>query len=130
MKGLLFFLSFLLSSNVYADKTTKLHPAVKAEKTTRKPTQDINYSVFSDQYPKEQLGNIESEESAVLNPAQRERILATANLLRHTNTWDHLEKDILILRASKNSLEDLQRKYPKIPAVQLQQLRILLRAGK
>lgn len=97
----------------------------------RKPNQDINYSVFSEDYPKEQLsGTTDAEESAILNPAERERILATTNLHRFTKGWDHLEKDILILRASKNSLPMLQQKYPKLPGAQLQQLQNLLRSGK
>src|SRR4051794_38579532 len=47
--------------------------------------------------------------------AQRVRSLEQAGLQREVAGWDELEQDLLYLRAQKSSVEDLRKKYPKLP---------------
>ncbi|QDK46357.1 hypothetical protein DOM22_14870 [Bdellovibrio sp. ZAP7] len=117
----------LLSLTAFAKSTEKK----KDEK--RKPSQTFNYTVYSEDFPQDQLDgpvNGSSQEAAVLNPGQRDVILGRAGLTNYVASWDHLEKDILVLRASKNSFEVLRSKYPKLPPAALQQLQLLLKTGK
>ncbi|WP_220128745.1 hypothetical protein [Bdellovibrio sp. KM01] len=116
-----------LSFTAFAKTTEKK----KDEK--RKPSQTFNYTVYSEDFPKEQLDgpvNASQQEAAVLNPGQRDMYLSQAGLIKYVASWDHLEKDILVLRASKNSLAILRSKYPTLPPASLQQLQILLKTSK
>ena len=111
----------------------KTPSSTKTKDDKRKPNQEINYTVYSENYPKDQLGgpvNATTQETAVLNPGHRDMLLSQAGLTKHVGSWDHLDKDMLILRASKKSLPTLRTQYPILPAGSLAQLQSLLKAGK
>jgi hypothetical protein len=103
-----------------------------AQTSNKKDDQSIGVTLYSEDYPAEYLHKEVFEVSpptqgtAVLGPTRRQEVLNKAQLAAATSTWDHLEKDILILRASKNSIEELKKKYPRLPKQNLLKLQQLL----
>lgn len=105
--------------------------------TLRKPSQQESVTLYgeaiSDDYPIDQfnhrLNSPDDVKKEVLNPAERSFVISKAQLFAETQSWDHLEKDILLLRAKKYSFEELKRFYPRINPVKLNQLQQIL-SGK
>lgn len=105
--------------------------------TLRKPSQQESLTLYgeaiSDDYPIDQFNNTlnapDNIKKEILNPAERSFVISKAQLYAETQSWDHLEKDILILRAKKYSFEELKKIYPRINPVKLNQLQQIL-SGK
>lgn len=64
-------------------------------------------------------------------PQVRDQILESSGLLPRIMKWDHLERDILVLRAKQYSLTQISSMYPNLPKANLQHLqRLVLSYGK
>lgn len=86
---------------------------------------EINYSVYSKNYPAEQLNgpvNIEQKDQQVLSPEARLGVFEKAGIDKTVKKWSHFEQDMLVLRAKNKTLVDLSKSYPKIPKSQLSKL--------
>lgn len=64
------------------------------------------------------------------DPKLRDRLFASAGLSEATKTWDHLDRDMLFLRAQEQRLDFLTETYPKIPRALLAQLQRKIRREK
>lgn len=97
-------------------------------KNKRKPNQEINYNTFSQVYPSDQLqGSVnQKNETEIISAKKRDEILYQADLKSTTSSWDHLEKDILILRATNNTFPVFRKKYPLIAEDKLYQLYLVV----
>jgi len=65
--------------------------------------------------------------SEFISRSQRIKIIETANLSTETQKMDELEKDMLILRAQKSNLKQLQIHYPEISPEKLEKIQTQLR---
>jgi hypothetical protein len=100
----------------------------------RKPSQQEGVTLYgeaiSEDYPMDQmdpsLKRPTEPQREVLNPAQTSFVLSKAQLFTETQNWDHLEKDILIVRTKKYSLNELKNYYPQIQPNKLLQLKTIL----
>ena len=57
-------------------------------------------------------------------------LLERAQLVVETKSMDELQKDMLILHAQNDSMENLRTHYPSLPAQKLDQLHIISRGSK
>ena len=77
-------------------------------------TEDFNNDDYSIQ---EQPSSYNNE---TVNKKIREKILIKSGVSKFTSQWDHLEKDIFILRAKNYNFEQFRSFYPQIPEQNLQ----------
>jgi len=63
-----------------------------------------------------------AETPTLLLRSKRVQILEQADLKTEAGAMDELDQDMLVWRARKISLTDLQKKYPKLPAAKLKRL--------
>ncbi len=61
--------------------------------------------------------------SEMLPPDERNRLIHKLNLEEATADWDALEKNLLFLRAERESIERLRARYSEIPLSTLRALR-------
>jgi hypothetical protein len=91
--------------------------------------EDINYSIYSDNYPVEQIKgpvNQSTQKSEVLVPGKRDQLLMKAGLTQEVSSWDQLDRDRLVMRARHNPLLRFAGKYPNLPKDKLQKLHKLV----
>jgi hypothetical protein len=79
------------------------------------------YQVYP--YEKKIEGNVARE---LPDPVKRNQILTEAGLEKTISKWDHLERDMLYMRARAMPLKELQTKYPKLPKRSLEKLKALI----
>lgn len=91
------------------------------------PTESLRRSGYNVHLP----GGPDSstQASEIPDPQVRDAIFQEAGLLSYVKNWAHLERDILFLRAEKQSLKDLIAKYPNLPKRSLQALKKLVQQG-
>lgn len=58
------------------------------------------------------------------SPKLRNFIFRESGINKYVQGYDHLKKDMLFLRAQENSLDQLLKRYPKIPQPVLRELQI------
>lgn len=112
--------------------------ATKTKKRIPANTNGINLQVLDEDfdasswekegYIVKQKLEVPSTESP--NPRQRDLIFRNAGLFELIAGWDHLDKDLLYLRAKHKSLEQLQEQYPQMPLSALEKLILLLKGEK
>ncbi len=73
---------------------------------------------------------LESRKDQIPDPVKRDQIFAKAGIASKVVTWDHLEKDMLYMRALTGTLPELQAKYPKMDKSSLQKLQAMIRQGE
>ena len=87
--------------------------------------------------PKSQLAKFEAaaahravhgadEEKQGMLPRERDSILRQADLAKEVQPWDHLDRDLLLLKAAHFSKEELRVAYPQIPEEKLDRLQSLI----
>lgn len=94
------------------------------------PGAEINYSVYSQDYPAEQLKgpvNENVKDRQLLSPQKREDAFLKSGVTKITQKWSHYEKDMLVLRAQNKKLSELSKKYPKIQKSKLAKLQQVLK---
>lgn len=100
----LFALSLILVSGfAFADKliveTTKEYP--------------------SEEFPANKYEIKKNKKSEVLPPNERDALFSQAGLTEHTANMDHLDKDVLLLRARTMDIKQFEKQYPNIPSSKL-----------
>ncbi len=142
MKSKILIMTILLfSSHVFAEKTVitekkstitnkKRIPAENSGKIIVTPaeegmdTNDFNNEDYSVE------GQNRSYNNEALNKKIRDNILAKSGIANYAGQWDHLEKDIFILRAKNYNFEQLRTLYPQIPEQNLQTAYTYIRNSK
>ncbi len=119
--------SLLIASIAFAEKT----PATASQ------TQDpkIKVTTYSEDYPKEELKGAQYEHQnynqkdpqGILPPAERDNLFIKAGLAAAVDSWDQLDKDMLLMKARTASLAELKAKYPKLTPEALAKLQKLLK---
>ncbi|UYL10722.1 hypothetical protein B9G69_009055 [Bdellovibrio sp. SKB1291214] len=97
------------------------------------PPAEINYSVYSKEYPSEKLnGPVNKSHSVhqVMSPGERDAIFEKAGLTKFFKNKNHYDRDMFVLRAQNGSLKDLAKKYPEAPKKQLAKFQKLLQGRR
>ena len=120
-------LSLLIASIAFAGKTSQ----------TATKTQDpkIKVTTYSEDYPKEQLKGTQYEHQnfdkkdpqGILSPEERDSLFLKAGIDKEIDSWDQLDKDMLLMKARTAGLAELKEKYPKLPKKALANLIKLLK---
>lgn len=66
------------------------------------------------------------EEKQGMLPRERDSILRQADLAQEVQQWDHLDRDLLLLKAAHFNREELRVAYPQIPEEKLDRLQSLI----
>lgn len=110
---------------VFLMSTTRLHaqpPFV--------PNDKIVVEV-SENFPSEKLPpskfHIKKKKISIVTPVEvRDDLLRQSDLLVETKSMDHVDKDILLLRAKSLNIDELQIKYPNISLKKFKKLKSIL----
>lgn len=77
----------------------------------------------AEKFPSDKYKIKKNKPSDVLPPEERDLLLSQAGLTDDTSHMDHLDKDVLVLRAKNLDLKALEKQYPKIPSAKLKDLK-------
>ncbi len=94
------------------------------------PPAEINYSVYSSEYPTDQLNgpvNKSLRDQQVLAPGRRDDLLERAGLTKYFKSKSHYERDMFVLRVQNTNTKSLAKKYPTIPKNQLAKFQKLIK---
>lgn len=131
---ILIIIALLFSSHAFAKKPTitnkKRNPADNTEKIIVTPTEEgMDTDGFnSNEYSVQEQPSSYNNES--INKKTREKILIKSGVSNYAGQWDHLEKDIFILRAKNYNFEQFRSLYPQIPEQNLQNAYTNIRNSK
>ncbi len=131
----------LFSTNIFAKKVTvaenkptitnkKRNPADNAGKIIVTPaeegmdTNDFNNEDYSVE------GQNRNYNNESMNKKVRDKILTKSGIANYAGQWDHLEKDIFVLRAKNYNFEQFRSLYPQIPEQNLQSAYTYIRNSK
>ncbi len=142
MKPILLVITVLLFNvGVFAKKSTivekkptitskKRIPADNTGKIIVTPTEDgMDTNDFNNEdYSVEGQNRNYNNES--MNKKIRDKILIKSGIANYAGQWDHLEKDIFILRAKNYNFEQFRSLYPQIPEQNLQTAYSYIRNSK
>lgn len=108
----------------------KRNPAENAGKIIVTPTEEgMDTNDFnSDDYSVQGQPSTYNNES--MNKKVREKILVKSGVSNYAGQWDHLEKDIFVLRAKNYNFEQFRSLYPQIPEQNLQAAYSYIRNSK
>ena len=93
------------------------------------PPAEINYSVYSKEYPSEKLSgpvNKSVQAHQVIPPGKRDDMLEKAGLTKFFKNKNHYDRDMFVLRAQNSSANQLSKKYPNLPKKQLAKFQKLI----
>lgn len=88
----------------------------------------IDVQVLNQDYPKDYFDessfNVQgaTKKFQILKPNERSLVFKKAALIKQTKNWDHLLKDLLVLRAQNNTLDQLCLMYPELDRSSLSKL--------
>lgn len=112
-------------------------PQLPAETMTNKEEDsEIHIAPLDPEFPAAQMAEpgvkVDSEKKdprfrdSLPTFAVRNRVLDSAGLLVEVSSWDHLDRDLLFIRAKNLSLEKLGSLYPNLPKSKLERFKALL----
>ncbi|MEK2689255.1 hypothetical protein [Bdellovibrio sp. GT3] len=112
---------------------TILLSAPSAFATNLSPGVELNHSVYSNQYPAEQLKgpvNKTQREHQVISPGQRDDLIDKAGLEKYFKDKSHYDRDMFVLRAQNYSANELAKKYPDLSKRQLVKIKNLIKVQR
>ncbi|QLY25315.1 hypothetical protein [Bdellovibrio sp. KM01] len=107
-----------------------LSASTSLSNNTLTPPAEINYSVYSKEYPSEKLSgpvNKSLRDHQVIPPGERDDLIDKAGLTKFFKNKSHYDRDMFVLRAQNSGAKAFAKKYPALPKKQLAKFQMLIK---